>query len=125
MKFLVINGPNINLLGLREPDIYGAQNYDALLELIDDTAKEAGVQIDCFQSNHEGAIVDKIQEAYGIYDGIVINDEIRQLSRTNPDPKLLRQAAVRAKCRGFLSDAARLVADGTTSYEELVRVMKG
>lgn len=73
MKFLVINGPNINLLGLREPDIYGAQNYDALLELIDDTAKEAGVQIDCFQSNHEGAIVDKIQEAYGIYDGIVIN----------------------------------------------------
>ena len=61
----------------------------------------------------------------GIYDGIVINDEIRQLIRTNPDPKLLRQAAVRAKCRGFLSDAARLVADGTTSYEELVRVMKG
>ncbi|MBQ3453686.1 MAG: hypothetical protein IJG25_02355, partial [Thermoguttaceae bacterium] len=61
----------------------------------------------------------------GIYDGIIINDEIRQLIRTNPDPKLLRQAALRAKCRGFLSDAARLVADGTTSYEELVRVMKG
>lgn len=61
----------------------------------------------------------------GIYDGIVVNDEIRQLIRTNPDPKLLRQAANRAKCRGFLSDAARLVADGITSYDELVRVLKG
>ena len=73
MKLLVINGPNINMLGIREPGIYGTQNYAALLELIAQTAKELGVEAECFQSNHEGAIVDKIQEAYGNADGIVIN----------------------------------------------------
>ena len=73
MKFLVINGPNINMLGLREPDIYGKQDYKALLELVKKTGEEAGVETECFQSNHEGAIVDKIQEAYGKFDGIVIN----------------------------------------------------
>ncbi len=73
MKFLVINGPNINMLGIREPDIYGTQTFRNLLELLDKTAEELSVEINQFQSNHEGAIVDKIQEAYGIYDGIVIN----------------------------------------------------
>ena len=74
MKVLVINGPNINLLGLREPAIYGAQNYEALLQLIQDAGHELGYeQVDHFQSNHEGAIVDAIQQAYGVYDGIVIN----------------------------------------------------
>ena len=73
MKILIINGPNLNLLGLREPDIYGKQNFQALLGFLADSAKEAGVEIECFQSNHEGAIVDKIQEAYGVFDGIVIN----------------------------------------------------
>ena len=73
MKILVINGPNINMLGIREPGIYGTQNYQALLELIEQTAIEQGAEVECFQSNHEGAIVDKIQEAYGIFDGIVIN----------------------------------------------------
>lgn len=73
MKILVINGPNINLLGVREPGIYGNDNYEALLELCRRTGEENGVEVECFQSNHEGAIVDKIQEAYGKVDGIVIN----------------------------------------------------
>ena len=73
MKILVINGPNINMLGIREPGIYGTQNYQALLDRIEQTAIEQGAEVECFQSNHEGAIVDKIQEAYGSFDGIVIN----------------------------------------------------
>ena len=73
MKFLVINGPNLNLLGLREPAIYGSQNYEALLDLIQKAAQEAGVEAECFQSNHEGALVDVIQSALGKADGIVIN----------------------------------------------------
>ena len=73
MKLLVINGPNINMLGIREPDIYGKASYADLLKLIDDTATAEGIEISHFQSNHEGAIVDAIQAALGIYDGIVIN----------------------------------------------------
>ena len=73
MKLLIINGPNLNLLGLREPEIYGKQDYAALLEFLQNSASEAGVEIRCFQSNHEGAIVDAIQAAFGDFDGIVIN----------------------------------------------------
>ena len=73
MKILVINGPNINMLGIREPGIYGKNTFADLLKLIDETAKAEGLDIQQFQSNHEGAIVDKIQEAYGVFDGIVIN----------------------------------------------------
>lgn len=73
MKLLVINGPNINMVGLREPAIYGSQNYAALLEMIRTTCEQEGIEVKCFQSNHEGAIVDEIQAAYGVYDGIVIN----------------------------------------------------
>lgn len=73
MKILVINGPNINMLGIREPGIYGKQTYGDLLDLIDRTAREEGLEIEKFQSNHEGAIVDRIQESYGKIDGIVIN----------------------------------------------------
>ncbi|MBR6769412.1 MAG: type II 3-dehydroquinate dehydratase [Clostridia bacterium] len=73
MKILVINGPNINMLGIREPDIYGKENYKTLLERIQAHAKEKDIDIECFQSNHEGALVDKIQEAFGKADGIVIN----------------------------------------------------
>ena len=72
-RILVINGPNINLLGLREPEIYGKENYDDLLASIEKTAQECGVEVECFQSNSEGAIVDEIQRAYGKFDGIVIN----------------------------------------------------
>lgn len=73
MKFLVINGPNLNLLGLREPAIYGKQSYAALVEFVEAACREAGVEVECFQSNHEGTIVDAIQGAYGRIDGIVIN----------------------------------------------------
>ena len=74
MKYLVINGPNINMLGIREPDIYGSTNYPALLSKIDDWAEENNIEVECFQSNHEGSIVDKIQSALTEnVDGIVIN----------------------------------------------------
>ena len=73
MKILIINGPNLNLLGLREPEIYGSQNYSALCSLIKKSCEEIGVDYEIYQSNHEGAIVDKIQDAYSTFDGIVIN----------------------------------------------------
>ena len=73
MKILVLNGPNINMVGLRQPGIHGMQTFADLLQLLDDTAKELGVEFEQFQSNHEGALVDKIQESYGKVDGIVIN----------------------------------------------------
>lgn len=73
MKILVINGPNLNMLGIREPDIYGKQDFDSLEAFIRQAADECGAQVELFQSNHEGAIVDKIQWAYGKMDGIVIN----------------------------------------------------
>ena len=72
-KILVINGPNLNMLGIREPDIYGKQDFAALEEYIRASAKEFGLSVSLFQSNHEGEIVDIIQSAYGLYDGIVIN----------------------------------------------------
>ena len=74
MKLLVINGPNINFLGIREKSIYGAENYDTLLQMIADKGQATGSVIEVFQSNHEGAIIDRIQDAY--FDGteaIVIN----------------------------------------------------
>ena len=73
MKILVLNGPNINMLGIREPGIYGKNTFSDLLDLIQKTAEETGIEIDQYQSNHEGDLVDKIQAAYGNYDGIVIN----------------------------------------------------
>ena len=73
MKILVINGPNINMLGIREPGIYGKSTFADLRKLLEETAQEESIQIDQYQSNHEGCLVDKIQEAYGKFDGIVIN----------------------------------------------------
>ena len=73
MKILVLNGPNINMLGIREPGVYGSQSYAELLRLLQVWADELGVQMEHYQSNHEGCLVDKIQEAYGKFDGIVIN----------------------------------------------------
>jgi len=72
-KVLVINGPNINLLGLREPEIYGSKTYKELLIFIDKAAEEAEIDVHCFQSNSEAAIIDEVQNAYCIYDGIIIN----------------------------------------------------
>ena len=74
MKILVINGPNLNMLGIREPGIYGDNTYDSLVSKINAHAKEKGVEVATYQSNHEGDLVDKIQEAYFKgYDGLVIN----------------------------------------------------
>lgn len=73
MKILVINGPNINMLGIREPGIYGKNTFADLLTLLNDTAAELNIEVQQYQSNHEGDLVDKIQWAYGQIDGIVIN----------------------------------------------------
>ena len=73
MKILVLNGPNINMLGIREPGVYGTESFSDLLALLERTAAEEGIEIVQFQSNHEGVLVDKIQEAFGVFDGIVIN----------------------------------------------------
>ena len=73
MKFLVLNGPNLNLLGLREPDIYGKQNYAALQSYVEEECRKENVQVKIVQSNHEGVLVDTIQQAFGVFDGIIIN----------------------------------------------------
>ena len=74
MKILIINGPNLNMLGIREPDIYGSRTYDELIGMIREKSVELGVCVEFYQSNHEGDLVDKIQEAYfRKFDGIVIN----------------------------------------------------
>ena len=73
MKILVINGPNINMLGIREPAIYGRETFATLIAKIQDHCASAGIQVDTYQSNHEGDLVDRIQQAYGEFDGIVIN----------------------------------------------------
>ncbi len=73
MNFLIINGPNLNMLGIREPELYGNQNYSALCKLIKNTCIENNIDYEIYQSNHEGAIVDKIQDAYNVFDGIIIN----------------------------------------------------
>ena len=73
MKILVINGPNLNMLGVREPDVYGKSTYQDLVDMIKEKAKACAVDIEIFQSNHEGEIVDKIQKAYKNVDAIIIN----------------------------------------------------
>ena len=73
MKLFVLNGPNLNMLGIREPGIYGDRNFDALIAYIKDVCQRENIEVECFQSNHEGVLVDIIQSAYGKVDGIVIN----------------------------------------------------
>ncbi len=73
MKILVINGPNLNMLGIREPEHYGRETYKDLVKKIEDYCSEKNIYCECYQSNHEGDLVDKLQQAYGSFDGIVIN----------------------------------------------------
>ena len=73
MKILVINGPNLNMLGIREPAHYGRETYGDLVKKIETYCQSKGIECECYQSNHEGYLVDKIQQAYGCFDGIVIN----------------------------------------------------
>ena len=73
MKILVLNGPNLNMLGIRDPEIYGRQTYRDLEEYVDNVCRENDIEYEMFQTNREGELVDKIQQAYGVFDGIVIN----------------------------------------------------
>lgn len=73
MKILLLNGPNINMLGIREPELYGKENYDELIRRATARCEALGIELRTYQSNHEGALVDEIQAAYGVFDGIVIN----------------------------------------------------
>lgn len=73
MRIKVINGPNLNMLGIREPGIYGSENYESLVKRIKDYAEEKSFYVECYQSNHEGDLVDEIQSCFGNFDGIVIN----------------------------------------------------
>lgn len=73
MKLFVINGPNLNMLGIREPDVYGKRTYEQLVQFVQGVCAREGIEVECFQSNHEGELVDIIQSAYGAAEGIVIN----------------------------------------------------
>ena len=73
MKLLVVNGPNLNMLGIREPDVYGKTTYPVLVEMIKLWANELGIEVEVYQSNHEGELIDKIQSVYGKVDGLIIN----------------------------------------------------
>ena len=88
MKFLVMNGPNINMLGVREPDIYGKQDYKALCQLVRDTAAELGDEVELFQSNHEGALVDRIPYVEVHISDVTKREDFRQVS-------FVRQAALK------------------------------
>ena len=137
-KILVINGPNLNLLGLREPDIYGRQTYDDLVAMIRAEADRLGVAVEFIQSNHEGALVDAIQSAYGTADGIVINpaaythtsvallDAVKavgvptvEVHISNPDAReeFRRVSYIRAAC------AASIQGHGLNGYLEALRLL--
>ena len=138
MKILVINGPNLNMLGIREPRIYGSNTYQDLLELISAEAQRLGVEVSFFQSNHEGAIVDAIQEAYAVMDGIIINpaaythtsvallDAVKavgiptvEVHISNPDTRepFRRVSYIRAAC------LATIAGKGFEGYLEALRLL--
>jgi len=140
MKILVINGPNLNLLGLREPDIYGRRTYHDLIEMIRAEAEKLGVAVEFAQSNHEGALVDAIQVAYGVFDGIVINpgaythtsiailDAVKavgiptvEVHISNPDTReeFRKVSYIRAAC------VASIKGHGLEGYLEALRLLSG
>ncbi|MCL2079652.1 MAG: type II 3-dehydroquinate dehydratase [Oscillospiraceae bacterium] len=138
-RILVINGPNINLLGLREPDIYGTKSYADLVSFIREASSKAGLTADCFQSNSEGAIVDEIQKAYGNFDGIVINPAAyTHTSIAIPDAlKAVGIPAVEVHLSdinsrepyrrvSYTSDAciATVAGKGFEGYEEAIRILQ-
>ena len=140
MNILVINGPNLNLLGIREPDIYGRKTYRDLVDLIEAEAASVGDAVKCFQSNHEGAIVDEIQAAYGAFDGIVINpaaythtsvailDALKavglpavevHISDVDAREEFRRHSYVTAAC------IARIAGHGFQGYVDAMRILRG
>ena len=138
MKLLIINGPNINMLGIREKGIYGDKSYEALLRYIAGICEENGIEAEFFQSNHEGAIVDRVQEAYGKVDGIVINpaaythtsiallDAVKavgiptvEVHISDPDTRepFRRISYIRAAC------IATVKGKGLSGYEEAIKIL--
>ena len=140
MKLLILNGPNLNMLGVREPELYGTESYDDLCRKIRRFAEEHSMEAEIFQSNHEGALVDKIQAAYGNTDGIVINagaythtsvailDALRaagipavEVHITDPDRRepFRRVSYLRAACIAVISG------HGTDGYLEAMALLAG
>lgn len=140
MKFLIINGPNLNLLGLREPGIYGESSYQDLCDSVMAWCAEAGVECELYQSNHEGAIVDRIQEAYGQVDGIVINpaaythtsvailDAVKAVSIPTVEvhiSKVSEREAFRQVSYVSLAAIRTIQGMGFEGYHEAIRTLKG
>ena len=140
MKILVINGPNLNLLGVREPDIYGKETYADLVALVERAAADAGVEVDVRQTNHEGVIVDWIQDARGIFDGIVINpaaythtsvailDALKAVSIPTVEVHISNVSAREDfRQRSYVSLAAvkTIAGHGLAGYAEAVRFLAG
>lgn len=139
MKFLVMNGPNLNMLGIREPALYGRETFAQLEQLVRDTCKQEEIEVRLFQSNHEGALVDEIQSAYGDCDGIVINpgaythtsvallDAVKAVSLPTvevhisdvPSREAFRQVSyIRAAC------IATITGEGIAGYAHAIRLLK-
>ncbi len=110
MKILVINGPNLNMLGIREPDIYGAQTLDALEEVLRAHCMEKGADVDFYQSNHEGGIIDRIQCAYNVYDGIILNPAAYTHTSIAIADAVKASASRRSKCTCRTYRRARITA---------------
>ena len=139
MKFLIINGPNLNMLGIREPELYGRQDYAALCERVRAACAARGIDCELFQSNHEGVLVDKIQAAYGFFDGIVINpaaythtsvailDALKAVAIPAVEVHLTaveqREAFRRVSYAG-LACIATVTGKGFAGYEEAVEILK-
>lgn len=139
MKFLVMNGPNINLLGIREPELYGKETYQALLDRVRAACEAEGIEVEFFQSNHEGALVDRIQEAYfEKVDGIVINpaaythtsvallDAVKAVKIPAVEVHI-SQVSERRSSGGFLHPAAcvkTIAGQGLEGYCQAVRFLK-
>lgn len=140
MKILILNGPNLNMLGIREPKIYGTESYNDLVKFCEKCAEEFGVEIEMYQSNHEGALVDKIQDAYGKFDGIVFNpaaythtsvailDAIKAVSiptvevhLSNPDERdeFRKISYIRSAC------IATVVGEGFKGYQRAMQILIG
>ena len=140
MKILVINGPNINMLGIREPEIYGKATYSDLVEYVEKAASRLNVEVAFFQSNHEGSMVDAIQEAYGKFDGIVINpaaythtsvallDALKSVGKPSEEVHIsdVRQREDFRQV-SFVRDAcvATIMGKGFDGYVEAMEVLRG
>lgn len=140
MKILVLNGPNLNMLGIREPDVYGRQTYRELENYVDKVCRENGIEYEMFQTNWEGALVDKIQQAYGEFDGIVINpaaythtsvailDAVKAVGIPTVEvhlSKVSEREAFRQVSYIGLAAVATIAGKGFEGYKEAILLLKG